>query len=594
MRKLLFVLLVINFAYSQWQTFYEKSDHLETPPYLETIKYTKKMARQSSLANYRSFGTSPQGRDLPLLIVDKDGLTDPVSIREKGRLIVLIEAGIHSGEIEGKDAGFLIFRDLLFFEKNLHWLDRISFLFIPILNVDGHERFSPYGRINQNGPKEMGWRTTAQNLNLNRDFLKADTPEMQAWLKLYQLWLPEFFIDIHTTDGADFQYPITYAVENKGNMAPPVTRWLNESYINQLEEMMKDAGAPTRSYVFFRRKHDVQSGLLSWVATPRFSQGYTALHNRPGLLVETHMLKDYKTRVEATVAILKSTFDLLEKEHLNLIKAIMASEEHVVGDDFQNSPFTLRWMMNGDSVMVDFLGFEYEKKESTLSGGQWYRYSDRTTTMKVPFFNGQKPVVFSKVPQVYIIPPEWQTVINRLQTHGVEMVKLNKDVKLKIQTYRFEDIKFSSSPYEGRFSPRFNMIEITEERLIPAGSMVIPLRQNRAPLIMHALEPEGRDSFLAWGFFNAIFERKEYAESYVMEELAREMLEKDPDLKTRFSKKVKSDSVFAANPREILNWFYRQTPFFDQKLNIYPVARIFSAEDAATLLGQTGNLREEK
>ena len=191
MRKIfhLLFLLCVYPGFSQdslWMTFYEKSDCKKTPRYKETIEYCRKLASASPMIKLTSFGESTQGRELPLMIIDKQGFSEPEEIRGAGRIVLLIEACIHPGESEGKDAGLMLIRDIVILNKYHGLLDHVSILFIPIFNVDGHERFGPYNRINQNGPEEMGWRVTATNLNLNRDFLKADTPEMQSWLKNVQ------------------------------------------------------------------------------------------------------------------------------------------------------------------------------------------------------------------------------------------------------------------------------------------------------------------------------------------------------------------------------------------------------------------------
>ena len=219
-------------------TYYEKSGYKATPGYDETIDYCKRLAGASRWLRYTTFGVSPQGRDLPLIIADKHENFTPKRIRGKGKVILLIQAGIHSGEIDGKDAGFMLLRDIAMDQKYLHFLDHVAILFIPIFSVDGHERFGPYNRINQNGPTEMGWRVTAQNLNLNRDYLKADTPEMQAWLRLWNKWRPDFFVDCHVTDGSDYQYVVTYGLEVYGGMAPSLTHWTKEVYVSDVGKNM--------------------------------------------------------------------------------------------------------------------------------------------------------------------------------------------------------------------------------------------------------------------------------------------------------------------------------------------------------------------
>lgn len=267
------------FAQQEWQTDYELSGGKKTPRYKETINYCLQLADASPMLHFTSFGISPQGRNLPVMIVDRDGLQTPEAIKAAGRIILMIQACIHPGESEGKDAGLMLVRDLASGIRDL--LDHVSVIFIPIFNVDGHERFGPYNRINQNGPEEMGWRVTATNLNLNRDFLKADAPEMQAWLKLFNNWMPDFFVDIHTTDGADYQYVLTYMMETLGNMDTGLTAWCDSVFLPGWTSEMEEAGYPVFPYVQFRRWHDPKSGLIRDVAPPMLSQGYVALRNRP-------------------------------------------------------------------------------------------------------------------------------------------------------------------------------------------------------------------------------------------------------------------------------------------------------------------------
>ncbi len=273
------VLLASGSAVGQ-DTPYEESGGRITPRYAETVAWLGDLAEGSSLLRLTSFGTSPQGRDLPLIIADRDGRFEPVDHAEReGRVVVLVQACIHAGESCGKDAGMILLRDLAAGTPETEGLlDQVTLVFIPIFNVDGHERFGAYNRINQNGPEEMGWRVTARNQNLNRDFLKADLPETQAWLGLFDDWRPDFFIDIHSTDGADYQYPITYGLETGGNMDPGLTTWTTQ-YRDAMVTAMADEGYPLGPYVSFRNWHDPASGLKAGSATPRFSQGLEAGRN---------------------------------------------------------------------------------------------------------------------------------------------------------------------------------------------------------------------------------------------------------------------------------------------------------------------------
>lgn len=558
-----------------WETYYEKSGHKRTPRYEETLAYCKHLAAASPWIHYTTFGVSPQGRDLMLLIADRNGRFDAASVRETDNAVLLIQAGIHSGEIDGKDAGLMLFRDICITKKYSELLDHVTVLFMPIFNVDGHERFGPYNRINQNGPEEMGWRVTAQNLNLNRDYLKADAPEMQDWLRLFVAWLPDFFIDCHVTDGADYQYVLTYGLEILGNMDAGITAWTRDTYLARIEKMMQDSGFPIVPYVVFRKRHEPESGLVSWVAPPRLSEGYTALQNRSGLLIETHMLKDYQTRVDATYDMLRHTLVILNGEYKKLRVLNEAADRATAGEAFRREPFPLRFTGTSDSTIIRFLGYEYDVVESDLTGGPWHKYSKKPVTIDVPYFNKQKPVETAALPEAYIVPPEWIEVINRLELHGVAFKRLAQPETIRVASYRFQNVHWNEQPYEGRHTAGFDQEEIEEVRAFPAGSAVVPMNQRAARVAAHILEPKAPDSYVYWGFFDTIFERKEYTETYVMEKMAREMLAEDENLKIEFEQALAADSTMAGNQRRILNWFYEHTPYWDQRKDVYPVGKIF-------------------
>lgn len=562
---------------SSWLTYYEKSGFRETPRYEETMRYLRKLDDYSGKISYFEFGRSAQGRALMAVVYDKDGLRSADEIRGAGRSILFVQACIHPGESEGKDAMLMLLRDWVVDGKNEKLFDKTSILFVPIFNADGHERFSPYSRINQNGPQEMGWRTTANNLNLNRDHTKADAPEMQAWLQMYHQWQPEFFIDTHTSNGADYQYVITYVLETGGQMDAALTEWQKNNYLKPLETKMAKAGFPLFPYVSFRRWHDPRSGLVGGVAGPMFSQGYTALRNRPGLLVETHMLKPYKDRVDATAKIIVSTLEILHNEGPSLQKMIRAADQYVASAKFRDQPFPLRYSVDmNDSIMVPFKGVAYDVIKSDLTGGDWFVYDNsRPQLYQLPFFNTSKAIAEVRLPEAYIIPKEWSEVIFRCQLHGIEMYSLPDDALLDVEMYHFKSFEFARTPYEGRHRVSRMDFEMREsQQVFPAGSFIIPMNQPLARLIPYLLEPNGSGSFLEWGFFNIIFEQKEYAESYVMEPLARQMLDSIPGLREEFESKKENDPNFAANSWQQLNWFYSRTPWWDNQYLKYPIARI--------------------
>ena len=569
--------LIIFSQKPEWKTYYELSDFKETPRYAETIRYCKQLADNSPIISYQSFGTSPQGRELPLLIIAKDSDFDNISGK---KATILIQACIHPGEPEGKDAGLMLVRDIAILNKYPGLLDNVNVLFIPIFNVDGHERWSKYSRINQNGPEEMGWRVNANNLNLNRDYIKAETPEMQGWLKLFSKYLPDFFIDCHTTDGADYQYILTYAMETGANIDEGLSKWQKEKYIPTMERNMFEKGFPVFPYVEFRNWHDPRSGLRLGVSTPMISHGYTALQNRPGLLIETHMLKPYKPRVESTYELLRFSIDYVNNNYSELKKLVKDADLAMISGDYKHKKLGVKYKISPmDSTMVDFLGVEYDIEKSDLTGGDIFKYSTIPATFTIPLFSKSIATEEILLPEAYLIPVEWEEVIKTLAYHNIDMYPVKISDSINIEVYRFTDPKWSQRPYEGRFKLSVKNNVTTEKAAFPNGVMVIPTNQRNAKIIAYMLEPMADNSLLSWGYLNTIFEQKEYGESYVMEPLALEMLKNNPELRAEFEKKKADDTDFTLTPWTMLNWFYSKTPYWDKGINKYPVVRLMDLNE---------------
>ncbi len=556
-------------------TFFEKSNYLETPRYDSTIAFCKALAKSSPLIHYSSFGVSPEGRELPLLIADKDHISDVSLLKNSGRTILFIQACIHAGEPDGKDAGFMLFRDFVTDKNITKYLENVSVVFIPIFNVDGHERWSAYNRINQNGPTEMGWRTNANNLNLNRDYIKAEAPETKAWIGLFNKLDPDFFIDCHVTDGADYIYPITYGIEINGNMDSNITKWQRNIYLPEITSSMEKANYPIFHYVSFREWHNIESGLESWVTAPMLSNGYTAMVNCPGLLIESHMLKDYKTRVFATYKMLEYTLQILNNTGKELKKYKKEADLYSSSDEFRKKPFPLEFNFTKDSTMVEFKGMEYTQEKSDLTGGKWFKFGKTIKNYKLPYFNNIKPITFADLPKYYVVPKQWAFIEDLLIIHNIKYTKTKNDTAINVKTYIFNNVQFGATPYEGRQRVSSFEIDTTTIKMeLAKGSILVPVNQAKSRLIAHIFEPMSDASLLKFGYFNTIFEQKEYGESYVLEPLAREML-KDPKIKEAYETEVKNNSNYPKDPDAILNWFYSHSQYKDIQQNIYPIGKIF-------------------
>jgi len=595
--KYIFIITVLFFlikpvtaqqAQNEWLTTYERSNYKQTATYNEVMDYCTRLDSASDKIKLIIMGESPRGHKIPLLVIDNDGITQAADARKKNKIVFLIQSGIHAGEPEGVDASLMFARDIAIFNKYATDFSDVTLLIIPSYNVDGLNRFSAYNRINQNGPEKMGWRTNALNLNLNRDYLKADAPETQAWLKMFTTWLPDFFIDCHTTDGADYQYVLTYGMETFGNMHALQTNWQKKVFLPYFDSEMNKLNIPVFPYVTFRVWNNPESGLGASVASPMLSQGYTAVQNRIGFLSETHMLKDYKTRVTATYQLLKIVLQFLHREKNNLLEINKKVDDYSQSAEIFSKPFPVYYQQLPDSEMVSFKGVEYELKKSEITGGNYYIYHpDKPKTYQIPYFNKLEPQIFINLPQAYVFPPEWSELTSRLKYHNISFYLLQTETSIACTMYKIVQPKLAASSYESHQQViDFDTEEISISKTFPVGSIVVPVQQRSYKILVHLLEPKADNSMFRWGFFNAIFEQKEYAETYVMEALLQKMFEQQPELKEEFESRKKKGE-FGNNQFAMTNWLYSKTEYKDTQKDIYPVAKVFDKLHFEKLIANT-------
>ena len=559
-----------------WLTHFERSSQLESPDYENTLKYFQKFADKTPYVKIQTIGTTPQGRELKIIIVSKDKAFTPEQAKKIGKAIILIQNGIHPGEVEGKDACMLLLREILVTKEKSHLLDNTILLIIPVLNIDGHERISPFNRPNQNGPKKMGWRTNALNLNLNRDYLKADSLEIRAFLKAFNDWLPDFMIDNHTTNGADYQYHITYGIETHQNIDRDLVTWIDKKYLPNLISKVEKDGFIVGPYMEFKTG-TIESGILDLPAPPRLSHGYCATQNRVCLLVETHSLKPFANRVYSTKSMMEHTIDFVNANYKEVTSLNRAADKQTIKNYLANKKkFPLVLAGNGKFDKYSFKGFEWYDEHSEISGYTVRKYTNKPMEIEIPIFNKANSLKKITVPAAYIIPPQFNSVIEVIKAHNIKYSVLNRARKLKVEKYRFSNVKFAARPYEGRQMPSFRVESNTGYYDVEAGSLVIHTNQRQLRVIVNLLEPEAPDSFVNWGFFNAFFERKEYAEAYVMEPFAKQMMKEDPSLRNEFFKKVNEDESFRNNSGERLDFFYIRSPFYDKGENVYPIMRLMN------------------
>ena len=558
-------------------THAERTGFAETGRYAETIALCEQFAATyPDAVRCETFGTTPENRPMKLLVVSTSGALTPGAARGQGLPVTLVQGGIHAGEIDGKDAGFLALREALDGEAVPGALEMQVLLFVPVFNVDGHERFGAWNRPNQRGPEQMGWRTTAQNYNLNRDYVKADAPEMQAMLALINQWDPLVYVDLHVTNGAKFEHDISIQVEpvNSGDTA---LRAAGKALRGGVIERLAEQGSlPLPFYPSFVESDNPASGFVDGVAPPRFSHGYMPLRNRLGMLVETHSWKDYPHRVRATRNTIVALLELVAA-HGPQWQA-MADAADARAAKLGGKPVALDYAATDTARTIDFRGYAYTRTLSDVSGALMTRYDDTTPQIwKVPLRDDVQPGRVINAPKAgYLVPAAHAAwVWAKLDQHAIDYQRLEQPLaKANVEAFRADQAEFAARSLEGHQTVALTGEWKPETQSVAAGALFVPIAQPKARLVMALLEPQAPDALAAWGEFNNAFERKEYMEDYVAEEVAREMLAGDPKLKAAFEQRLKDDPEFAKSPQARLDFFYRRHTAWDERYNLYPVLRI--------------------
>lgn len=561
-------------------TVAERSGFATTGRYDEVVELCGRFAtRYPDAVRCETFGTTPEGRSMKALVVSRSGTLEAQAARERGLPVLLVQGGIHAGEIDGKDAGFLLLRQLLDGEAAAGALDKLVLVFVPVFNVDGHERFGRWNRPNQNGPQEMGWRTTAQNFNLNRDYLKADTPEMHAMLRLVQAWDPIVTMDLHVTNGAKFEHDISIQVEPLHAGDAQQRREGLALRTALLDTLSAQGSLPLPFYPSFVESDNPASGFVDSVAPPRFSHGYFQLRNRFGILVETHSWKDYPTRVRATRNTVDGLLRLAARHGTRWLATARQADARAAR--LGGTPVALDYAATDKARTIDFRGYAYTRTPSDVSGALMTRYDDTAPQIwRIPLRDEIAVSAQVDAPRAgYLVPAAFAAyVAPKLDAHGVDYRRVDTPrLGLHAEAWRADSAQFAARSVEGhqRLEAKGRWTRATHD--LAAGALFVPIAQPRARLAMALLEPQAPDSLLQWGVFNNAFEQKEYMEDYVAEDVARDMLAKEPAAKAEFERRLKEDPEFAKSPQARLDFFYRRHTAYDERLMLYPILRTDAA-----------------
>lgn len=554
---------------SDYATFFEKGNGNQSASYTETIAYYKLLDTDFKTIKLKQMGLTDSGEPLHIAIFNSDANFDFDAIH-KTKSVILINNGIHAGEPDGIDATMQLFRDLALKKTSIP--KNIVIVAIPVYSIGGALNRNSTSRVNQNGPEEYGFRGNARNYDLNRDFIKSDARNTKSFKEIYHEVNPEIFIDNHVSNGADYQYVLTYIMTEPNKLGKPLGIFLQNEMMPSLVADLKSKKTETTPYVNVWNGTP-KEGFSQFFESPRYTTGYTSLFNSIGFVVETHMLKEYSKRVKATYDFMVSTLDYCDQNFKRIQEKRLENQQHFL----KATKYPIKWEIDSSKVTkIEFLGYEgIYKKSDVTTGERLYYNKNKPYNELINFYGDYKAVKEITIPKAYIIPKEFWDVIDLIKESKITYSILKKDTLITVEGYKIADYKTYKNPYEGHYPHYDTGVTTTlENKTFSEGDYLIQTNQNGIKFLLETLEPEAIDSYFNWNFFDTILQQKEGYSDYVFEDLANDFLNKNPTLRHELREKIKTDTTFAKNPEAQLEWVHKKSPYYEKAHLQYPVYRI--------------------
>lgn len=578
MRYLILVLLGLScqlFAQpASLLTPFERNNQV-TATYFEAIDFYERLAKEFPQVQLKTWGMTDAGLPLHVAVVSGSGVFSPAALHQENKRILLINNAIHPGEPEGVDASMMLVRDLLEKPEFQPLLEKIVVVVIPFYNIGGGLNRGCCSRANQNGPMEYGFRGNAKNLDLNRDFIKCDSKNAQTFSRIFNHWQPDVFIDNHTSNGADYTYTMTMLATQEDKLGPVLGPYMRKELLPMLYEGMAERNQEMTPYVNVWGGTP-EAGIPGFYDSPRYGSGYAALHHCLSFVPETHMLKPFPQRVQATYdfmeVMLRTLFDQGDR--------IGQLRQAAIAQAIAQPALPIDWELDESRVdSIQFKGYAAKYKTSEVTGLErlWYDRSE-PWVKNIPYRNTFVPKLEVEKPDAYLIPQAYLEVIDRLVMNGVLINRLSDDILPEVEMYRIKKFE-NRNAYEGHYLHYNVEVEkAVRTRKFHKGDYVILTNQPAVRFIVETLEPQAVDSYFAWNFFDGILGQKEGFSDYVFEDIAAAFLKEHPEVQAELEARRKADPNFAKSKWAQLGFVYERTPYFEPSANLYPVARLFSMD----------------
>jgi hypothetical protein len=546
-----------------------------SPTYSELIDHLKILDKEHKELSMYAMGPSDYGMPIFLFVIN--GAKDSIRTFQKAQAgtSILINNAIHPGEPDGINACLIWLDQWIAQGKPIETKDGKELpliAFIPAYNVGGMMNRSSTSRANQNGPEEYGFRGNARNFDLNRDFIKMDSKNAFTFARIFHALDPDVFIDNHVSNGADYQYTLTYIASMKERMSPQMNELTYEKCIPYLEKNIKQQGWDLFPYVELKGETPAQ-GIHAFNDLPRYAMGYASLFHSISFTVETHMLKPFPQRVQATLAFMEGIISFTTHNALEIEGKRMASK--IWARNLTHYAYNYQLSEKADSI--SFKGFAHSFPVHPITGLKELTY-DRTNPYErnIPWYRTYVTADSVRVPKYYVVGGQEQHVIDRLKANHVVFETLTADQIDTLTVFSVKSYKSPSNPYEGHF--KLSKIEVGESlqlvKLKP-GDILIPSQQDAALFLHASLQPRAEDSYLTWNFFDSYLQQKEYFSNYVFKDQIADILAKDQTLNEEYQLRKSTDEKFRNSEWDQLYFIYSRSPYFEQTFMRLPIYQRF-------------------
>jgi hypothetical protein len=550
-----------------------------TPSYEELIAHLQKLDKQHREIRLYNMGASDYGLPIYLCVINGEKDSLKTFIKARNNTTILINNAIHAGEPDGVNASLLWLEQWIRAGKPTKSRDGKDdfpvIAFIPAYNVGGMMNRSSKSRANQNGPEAYGFRGSAKNLDLNRDFIKMDAVNSFTFARIFHALDPDIFIDNHVSNGADYPYTLTYISSMKERMAPSMQALTYESCIPILKDYCQIGNFELFPYVELKGETP-ESGIVAFNDLPRYAMGYASLFHSLSFTVETHMLKAFPQRVQATLSFMNSMI-AYAIAHSQEIETARAAAKH-----WAKNQLVLAYNYQLDEKQVDqirFKGYEAIYPEHPITGLKQLGYDQTQPYEKyIPYYNHYQAKDSTTIPKYYIVSGQEIEIIERLKINQVEFTRVNASTatQMKVSSFIVKDFKAPSKPYEGHF--KLQNLQVDKQLItleLKPGDILISCNQDKANFIHAVLQPLTEDSYLTWNFFDSYLQQKEYFSPYVFKEQIAEILNAQPKLKEAYEARKRLDVKFANDEWDQLYFIYQNSPYFEPSFMRLPVYEVY-------------------